>query len=71
MLLFQFHLSLEVGQQGLRFQVNSEEDSVEVIAGGLQGQSVQGQQTHHRLATREGAEGDTGHRWSCKDNLPR
>lgn len=52
----QFHLSLEMSQQGLAPLIDSEGQGVEVVAGGLQGQSVQGQETHHWLAVGQRAE---------------
>ncbi|KAF3850810.1 hypothetical protein F7725_012582 [Dissostichus mawsoni] len=49
-----------VCQQRLTPLTDGEGDCVEVIAGGLQSQSVQRQEAHHRLAVRERAEKDTG-----------
>lgn len=55
-LFLQCHLSLEMSQQGLAPLVDGEGQGVEIIAGGLQGQSVKGQETHHWLAISQRAE---------------
>lgn len=59
-----FHLPLQVCQQRLALLTDGEGDCVEVIAGGLQSQSVQRQEADHRLAVRERAERDTGDKGS-------
>lgn len=50
------HLPLQVGQQRLALLAHGEADCAEVVAGGLQGQGVQGQEAAHRLAVGQRAE---------------
>ncbi len=50
MLLFVFHLVLQVRQQRLTLVIDGEGDCVEVKAGGLQRQSIKRQAASHRLA---------------------
>lgn len=65
MLFFLLHLLFQVRQQGLRLLTNSEGDCVEVVTGGLQSKSVQGQDAGHRLAVCQRAEreGQRGHQF--------
>lgn len=61
-LFFLLHLLFQVRQQGLRLLIDGEGDCVEVITGGLQSESVQGQDAGHRLAVRQRAE--RGHQFN-------
>ena len=60
MVFFLFHLLLQVCQQRLALLTDGEGDCVEVVAGGLQSQSVQRQESDHRLAGGERAKKHTG-----------
>lgn len=55
-----FHLPLQVRQQSLAPLLHGEADGAEVVAGGLQGQGVEGQEPSHGLAVRERAEENPG-----------
>lgn len=67
-LFFQLHLLLQVRQQRLAPLSDGEGDRVEVVTGGLQGQSVQRQEAHHGLAARERAERHT-REYSSGENM--
>lgn len=56
MLFFLLHLLFQMRQQRLARLTDSEGDCVEVVAGGLQCESVQGQEANHRPAVGESAE---------------
>lgn len=55
MFFFSFHLILQVRQQRLALLADGEGDRVEVVAGGLQSQSVKRQEADHGVAVRERA----------------
>lgn len=56
MLFFFFHLLFQMRQQLLTRLIDGEGDCIDVKAGGLQCESVQGQEANHRPAVRERAE---------------